>query len=150
MNNFLGNQINDLNLNLNTLRSNDSALFVELETKAEQFFQQLDKANFEIANLKEEREQLIERQKQFEFILDEKTREASFLKTEVQKHIQHISAQGQAIEKLQDDLKQNKKNESNNEAEKEELNELKVRYNELYSYVEKKNEVITNVKLFFK
>lgn len=147
-----GDQINELNLNLNTLKSNDSDLFVELKTKTEQFVMQLDKANSEIAELKEERERAREHQKQFEFVLEEKTREASSLKADVQMHVQHIAAQSQAIEKLQEDLKQQQQEQQQQPNEQlqqtsEELNGLKARYNELYSYLEKKNEVKQLLKL---
>jgi hypothetical protein len=43
--------------------------------------------------------------KQFEFVLDEKTRESSQLKADIQKHLQHIGAQSKAIDKLQEELK---------------------------------------------
>lgn len=114
---------------------------------------QLDKANSEIAELKEERERMREHQKQFEFVLEEKTREASSLKADVQMHVQHIAAQAQAIDKLQEDLKQQQQQQQQEQQQpseqqlqqlqqtSEELNGLKARYNELYSYLEKKNEV---------
>lgn len=154
---FKGDQINDLNLNLNTLKSNDSDLFVELKTKTEQFVMQLDKANSEIAELREERERMREHQKQFEFVLEEKTREASSLKADVQMHVQHIAAQSQAIEKLQEDLKQQQQQQEQPQPSEqqlqqlqqtsEELNGLKARYNELYSYLEKKNEVENQIQI---
>lgn len=127
---------------MNTLKSDDSALFIELQSKTEQFVVQLDKANSEIATLKQERNQLNEQKNQFEFVLEEKTREISTLKADLQTNVQHIAAQGKAIEKLQDDLKHKAQSESQSDPDNDELGELKTRYNELYSYLEKKNEVL--------
>ena len=94
-----------MNTNINGLKSNDSVLFDELKRKTEEFMKQLDLSESEIAALKHEKEQLLEQRKQFEFVLDEKTRESSQLKNDIQKHLQHIGAQSKAIEKLQEELK---------------------------------------------
>ena len=59
----------------------------------------------------------------------------------MQTNVQHISSQGKAIKKLQDDLKHKAQTESHSDLDNDELGELKTRYNELYSYLEKKNEV---------
>ena len=149
--NLKGDQINELNSNLNTLKSNDSSLFGELQAKTEQFVAQLANANSEIAQLKIERDELISQRKQFEFVLEEKTRESAQLKSEVQMHVQHLAAQSQALEKLQEDLKlagEEKQQRERTVSEQQsatdqaaELETLKAQYNELYVYVEKKNEV---------
>lgn len=146
---LLGDQINDLNANINTLKSADSTLFTELQAKTEQFLAQLGNANNEIAALKIEKEKLTEQRQQFEFVLDEKTREASQLKSDIQKHLQHIAAQGQALEKLQLDLKQSQTNNEENEnpskleTVQQEFMALQAQYTGLYGYIESKNQVNT-------
>ncbi|CAF0712604.1 unnamed protein product [Brachionus calyciflorus] len=127
--NLLGQQINDLNTSINQLKSNDSNLFNELKAKTEQFLAQIDSANQEIFQLRGEKEK-------FEFCLEEKSREISQLKLDLEKNVQHISAQSKAIEKLQSDLKQ----ESSEKNEHEELLLLKNQYNQIYSYLEQKNQ----------
>ena len=87
---FLGDQINELNMNLNSLKSADLSLFAELQQKTQQFLGELDSCNQQIAQLKDEREKLIEQRKQFEFVLEEKIREIAQLKADVQKQLQHI------------------------------------------------------------
>lgn len=143
--NLLGEQINELNTNINAIKSNDSALFNELQQKTEQFLSQIDTANQEIASLRSENEALAEQRKQFEFVLDEKTREISRLRLDLEQHVQHIGAQSKALEKLQSDLKQTGKETTENAAQPEqndqddELSMLKVQYNQMYAYLEQKN-----------
>lgn len=145
---LLGDQINDLNTNVNSLKSTDSSLFNELKQKTEEFMKRLDVASDEIASLKSENERLVEQRKQFEFVLDEKGRESYQLKNDIQKHLQHISAQSRAIEKLQEELKVFTDREANKEplekdtsnllSLEEEFNQLKQQYNQIYSYLEQK------------
>lgn len=144
---LLGAQINELNDSLNKLKSNDSALFNELKLKTEQFLVELNTANQEIASLKSEKDTLIEQRKQFEFVLDEKTKETSQLKSEVQKNIQHLAAQSQAMKKLQEDLKNSEHEKIEQECQTEqmeshsdELSLLKHQYNQIYAYLEQKNQ----------
>lgn len=147
---LLGDQINELNHNINSLKSTDSSLFAELQNKTEQFVAQIDDANKEIALLKSDKEKLNEQRKQLEFLCEEKVRENSQLKNDIQKHIQHISAQSKAIEKLQADLKElesssSTKVKSEEEGESkpdqsEELNLMREQYNQIYTYLEQKNQ----------
>jgi chromosome segregation ATPase len=57
---LLGDQISDLNANINGLKSNDENLFGELKQKTEEFVKQLDMAEEQIGVLKKEKETLIE------------------------------------------------------------------------------------------
>lgn len=108
----LCDQMKDLNSSVNNLKSNDASFLAELQQKTEQFLFEIDAANKEISALKAHNEKFIDKEKQAEnnarqlqSLLEEKTREASQLKTEAQKNVQHISAQAKAIEKLQEDLR---------------------------------------------
>ncbi len=56
--NLLGEQISELNQNINDLKSNDSSLFNELKQSTERFVQQLDDANHELADLRAQNEAL--------------------------------------------------------------------------------------------
>jgi chromosome segregation ATPase len=152
---LLGDQINELNHNINSLKSTDSSLFAELQNKTEQFVTQIDDANKEIALLKSDKEKLNEQRKQLEFLCEEKVRENSQLKNDIQTHIQHISAQSKAIEKLQADLKElesssssssstkvksDEEEENNKPDQSEELNLMREQYNQVYTYLEQKNQ----------
>ena len=101
---LLGDQINELNMSLNGLKSADASLFSELQQKTQQFLAELDSCNQQIALLKSDKDALIEQRKQFEFVLDEKARELAQYKADVQKHLQHI---GKKFDKIS--LKQNLK-----------------------------------------
>jgi chromosome segregation ATPase len=136
----LGEQMNDLNTSIANLKSNDSSFLAELQQKTEQFLFQLDAANTEIASLKNQNSEYAEQQRQFEFVLEEKTRETSQLKIEAQQNIQHLSAQSKAMEKLQQDLKEQEKRETKND----ELDLLKQQYDQVYTYLEQKNQESLN------
>ena len=144
--NSLCDQVSLLNENINSIKSNDSTLIAELEQKTQQFLVQLESANTQVNQLKSELEHSNEQRKQFEFVLDEKSRESSQLKLDVKKHLQHIEAQSKALEKLQLELKQSETTQTatNEEAKssKEQLDELnffKQQYNQIYGYLEQKN-----------
>ena len=136
----LGQQMKDLNMSIENLKSNDSSFLAELQQKTEQFLFQLNAANSEIATLKAQNSEYAEQQKQFEFVLEEKTREASQLKIEAQQNIQHLSAQSKAMEKLHQDLKELEKKETKSD----ELNLLKQQYDQVYTYLEQKNQESLN------
>ena len=136
----LGEQMNDLNTSIANLKSNDSSFLAELQQKTEQFLFQLDAANTELASLRSQNTEYVEQQRQFEFVLEEKTRETSQLKIEAQQNIQHLSAQSKAMEKLQQDLKEQEKRETKND----ELDLLKQQYDQVYTYLEQKNQESLN------
>jgi DNA repair exonuclease SbcCD ATPase subunit len=124
----LGEQMKDLNSSVNNLKSNDSSFLAELQQKTEQFLFQIDAANTEIAALKAQNDEHAEKQRQFEFVLEEKTRETSQLKVEAQQNIQHLSAQSKAMEKLQHDLKELEQRDVN----VDEMDQLKQQYDQVY------------------
>ncbi len=144
--NLLGEQISDLNENLKQLKANDGKLFNELKQKTEQFLAEIDSSNTQNNQLKVENEKLVEQRKQFEFLIEEKVRENAQLKLDVQTHLQHISAQAKAIQKLQEDLKfietsrDDHQSATKKDSESEELALVKDKYNQIYSYLEQKNE----------
>ncbi len=125
---LLKDEITDLNMNIACLKSNDLSLTNQLKI-----------SNQKISQLDTEKEQLIEQKKQFEFMLEEKNRESSQLKNDVQKHLQHIGAQSKALEKLQAELKLMLAKHENDE-ETEEVAFLKQQYNQIYSCLEHKNQ----------
>lgn len=144
--NLLGEQISDLNENLKQLKTNDAKLFNELKQKTEQFLTEIDTSNTQINQLKLDNERLVEQREQFEFLIEEKVRENSQLKLDVQTHLQHISAQSKAIQKLQEDLKAMKTsrdeqstNRTDLAAQSDELALVKEKYNQIYGYLEQKN-----------
>ncbi len=68
----------------------------DLQDANAQFSADLNNSNLKISNLQTDIDRLNEQRKQFEFVLEEKSRESSQLKSDVQKHLQHIGAQSKA------------------------------------------------------
>jgi len=95
----LRRQIFEVNENVDRLRQKNLSLSVELQNRCEELDTIKNQNEAEISKLRLEVDVANGQRKQFEFVLEEKSREISKLKNEIQAHLQHIEMQSKALEK---------------------------------------------------